>query len=349
VGEAAFTEDNHLPIIISLEVHADLEQQEVMVDIMKEEWGDKLLDKPLDDCNPHDRQPLLEELFDKILIKVKRPPAKASIPVSNSDLLLAPVPSDNDLSGSEDERCDVAVRKQKELKVPICDSLAALAIYTHSEHWNHDFNHPASRTHSHIFSIEEKDILRLYKEQAKELLAHNRRYFMRAYPNPRLRFDSSNPDPSPFWRKGVQMVAMNWQDNDYAEMALNDAMFTPDTKGWVLKPRGYRSDDVSYEPEYRTMDLRITIYAGQAIPLPEARQKKDKSGGVNVGVGTGDKRFRPVVQAEIIIGQGDASGKFVQKTTAQTTDNPNWAPKGDGFVLVFNNLTNVEEELSFVR
>jgi len=71
IKESAF-ESNPLPIIISLEVGAEKEQQEVMVDIMKEEWGELLLDTHFDACDPTQRQPRLEELYKKILIKVKR-------------------------------------------------------------------------------------------------------------------------------------------------------------------------------------------------------------------------------------------------------------------------------------
>jgi len=65
VRETAFV-NNNLPIIVSLEVHADLEQQEIMVDIMKEEWKGLLIDEAHPLCDPAKRLPRLEELLGKV-------------------------------------------------------------------------------------------------------------------------------------------------------------------------------------------------------------------------------------------------------------------------------------------
>jgi phosphatidylinositol phospholipase C, delta len=65
VRETAFLTTN-LPIIVSLEVHADLEQQETMVQIMKEEWKGLLIDEAHETCNPEERLPKLNELFNKV-------------------------------------------------------------------------------------------------------------------------------------------------------------------------------------------------------------------------------------------------------------------------------------------
>lgn len=59
------------PLILSLEVHCSPDQQSVMVKIMKDEFGDKLVLQPLrDNC----QLPSPEELKGRILIKVKGPP-----------------------------------------------------------------------------------------------------------------------------------------------------------------------------------------------------------------------------------------------------------------------------------
>jgi phosphatidylinositol phospholipase C delta len=340
IKESAFTEENDLPIIISLEVHACMEQQEVMVDIMKEEWAGLLLDKPFDTCKPAGRQPSLQELRRKILIKVKRPPEKVTLLPGNNITLMPPTALEEDPAcASEDERCelnekycngselnekycngsDLNEKKQKQPPipaVPICESLGALAIYTHSERFRSNFKLPAAQTHSHIFSVAEKRILELHASEKKaELLAHNRRFFMRAYPNP-SRVDSSNMDPSLFWRKGVQMVAMNWQCWD-EDMVLNDAMFAPDTRGWVLKPPGFRSDDNDLAIQYRTLDLRITIYAGQHIPLPERRQKDDDVPSTIILTHTAEeKRFRPYVEVKLLVEKAEEKEKAAKAAKA---------------------------------
>lgn len=65
IRETAFLTTN-LPIIVSLEVHADLEQQETMVQIMKEEWKGLLVDEAHESCNPEERLPKLSDLLNKV-------------------------------------------------------------------------------------------------------------------------------------------------------------------------------------------------------------------------------------------------------------------------------------------
>ncbi|KAK0718829.1 PLC-like phosphodiesterase [Apiosordaria backusii] len=321
VRETAF-ERNPLPIIVSLEVGADKEHQEMMVQIMKEEWDGLLLDKPFDHICQYTQQPRLNELYHKILIKVKR---------------------------LDDSQVEAEIERGRKLgissiraKPPITEALAKLAIYTHSEHFD-DHQSLSSRTPSHIFSLSEDCFHALAQDAAKirTLLSHNRDFFMRIYPKG-LRVDSSNPDPSFHWRRGVQMVAMNWQRTDEG-MMINDAMFA-NTHGWVLKPAGLLSDenvDVEDIPR-RTLDLRITVLAGQAIPLPQDRRQ---FGGVGV---MGDRKFRPMVKVELHVEkQKGGNQDLVKETAVAETDNPDW---GYGSrALEFWEVKDVVEGLSFVR
>ncbi|KAK7750442.1 hypothetical protein SLS62_007631 [Diatrype stigma] len=348
VREAAF-EKSSLPLIVSLEVHADPEQQEVMVQIMKQEWGELLVDKPSEQC-PSGRMPTLEELQNKILVKVKRASSKPE--GTSSTLSPYSIIVDDEGTGSDDDRPTSSNGKKR--RVPICESLSALAIHTHSEHFE-TFESTAAKTPSHIFSISEKKILELHETKNREMFAHNRHYFMRAYPNG-YRFDSSNLDPSLFWRKGVQMVAMNWQSCDEG-MMLNEAMFSGE-HGWVLKPPGYRSEDKSNTQEdaipHRTLTLSIRVLAGQHIPLPES-------------VSDGEtKKFRPLVKCELHVEKPEErsgafiegggrihEGEYKQKTTASKTNHPDFGTSipgaNDNNLLEFRNVPNVVEQLSFVR
>ncbi|KAK4229033.1 putative 1-phosphatidylinositol-4,5-bisphosphate phosphodiesterase [Podospora fimiseda] len=321
VAESAF-EKNPLPIIVSLEVGAEEQQQEMMVQIMKEEWAGLLLDAPFDHIDPYQHQPRLQDLYHKILIKVKR--------IDNSQLE-AEIERGRSLGIS-------SIRK----KPPICPALAQLAIYTHSEHYE-DHKSLGSRTPSHIFSLSEDcfSALALDKERIRNLLSHNRDFFMRIYPKG-LRVDSSNPDPSFHWRRGVQMVAMNWQRTDEG-MMINDAMFA-NTNGWIPKPPGLLSDsavDVEDIPR-RTLDLTITVLAGQSIPLPQDRRQHN-----GIGI-SGLKSFKPVIKVELHVDkQPNKSAPCTRSTVPAETDNPDWgyhpAP------LEFYDVKNVVEELSFVR
>ncbi|KAH7175539.1 PLC-like phosphodiesterase [Dactylonectria macrodidyma] len=355
IKETAF-EGNDLPIIISLEVHTDTDQQEIMVKIMKEEWKGLLLDAPLDGCDPKFRLPKLGDLRNKILIKVKKAHDKIVVPATTMGLP-AILSEDADASDSEDDH----VRERpwlisgssapgyippdsKSAKVPICESLGSLAIYTRSQHYK-SLETPEAKIPPHIFSISENRIRELRQKQHREMFTHNKGYFMRAFPAGR-RIDSSNPDPSLFWRGGVQMVAMNWQNVDQG-MMLNEGMFA-DTKGWVLKPPGYLSSNKSTETESeaapgRTMNLKITVFAGRHIPLQEGDANDNTRSASTI---------RPLIKAELHVGRPDETDRdgeceYKQKSDVGRTDHPSFGPQGS--LLKFLNIPKVVEELGFIR
>jgi phosphatidylinositol phospholipase C delta len=325
-----------LPIIVSLEVHADLGQQQKMVDIMKEEWAGYLIEAPHEGCNPDERLPLLEDLQNKILVKVKKAIAdRQDLTPANTASTLSPMPSRVDTesihSGSEDDRS--APKK----KVKICEALSNLGVYTHSEHFT-TFEAPSAKSPPHIFSIGESQILDLHEKSRTEMFAHNRDFFMRAYPAG-FRIDSSNLDPSIFWRKGVQMVALNWQTLDEG-MMLNEGMFAGE-HGWVLKPPGYRSDP-NEAVNYKTCNLKITVFAGQHIPIPDKQTERG---------------FHPYVRCELHVekekeakleGGGEIEKEeYKKKTPHSKGDHPDWGQ--EGHVMTFPTIERVVEELSFVR
>ncbi|KFZ12893.1 hypothetical protein V502_06868 [Pseudogymnoascus sp. VKM F-4520 (FW-2644)] len=306
VRESAFQTTN-LPLIVSLQVGCDVDQQEVMVQIMKEEWAGVLVDTAHPTCHPEERLPRLDELLNKILIKVKRsaevPPSEPTSPgvsMTTSSNPISPLTTSTTLSSrpstltptasistpltpttshdaldalsiSSRSRSPSLSRSRSRSPAPknkgrIHPSLSALGIYTHSSHFS-SLTASSASTPSHIYSLSESDILELFAASPNALLAHNRRYMMRAYPAG-FRIDSSNPDPSVFWRKGIQMAALNWQVWDEGTM-LNEAMFA-DSDGWVLKPPGLREGGELAEldakkVEGKLLDLRIRIFAAQRI------------------------------------------------------------------------------------
>lgn len=123
------------------------------------------------------------------------------------------------------------------------------------------FDAPAAKKFNHIFSFMESSFSKnsRTKEDKMALDIHNMRYLMRVYPDG-TRLASSNFDPLIYWRRGVQMAALNWQTFDLG-MQLNRAMFEggQDSSGYVLKP-----------PELR--DIQVLPY-NQDI----ARGKKERS------------------------------------------------------------------------
>ncbi|KAL5615770.1 hypothetical protein FOBRF1_004518 [Fusarium oxysporum] len=158
INKYAFVK-SRFPLWIPLEVHCNPNQQAIMVNIMKEVFGSRLVTKTLEVC--YDKLPSPSELMERILIKHFRA-----------------------------------------------------------------------------------------KEQKIAVDLHNQRYMVRVYPN-HTRTISNNFDPLLYWRRGIQMVALNWQTFDLG-MQINCAMLDggQDFSGYVLKPAVLRGIQVLlYEPE----------------------------------------------------------------------------------------------------
>jgi hypothetical protein len=206
------------PLIVSLETHCSPEQQEIMVAIMMETWRGMLLPEPTDDVN---QLPSPADLRHKILVKVKyAPPEGGSPQPTESDEVALPA--------------GAAAAKKNQKPAKIIQALSKLGIYTRGVSFK-SLTQPEATMPSHIFSLSENAVMEVHEKSARELFDHNRHYLMRAYPSG-LRIRSSNLDPAVFWRKGIQIVALNWQNWDEG-MMLNEAMFAG-TGGYVLKPEG---------------------------------------------------------------------------------------------------------------
>lgn len=213
IRQYAFTVTD-LPLIVSLEVHAGPEQQEIMVKIMKDVWAGYLLEPPPEDARA---LPPPQDFKNKILVKVKYAPP------GNEDLASSPTSaSDDDIAGAstteaaEAEAAAAAAKKKKKKPSKIIHALSNLGIYTRGVSFK-SLSQPEATMPTHVFSLSEKGIKEVHEKQSQDLFEHNRRYLMRAYPSG-LRIGSSNLDPAPFWRKGIQIVALNWQNWDEGMM-----------------------------------------------------------------------------------------------------------------------------------
>ncbi|KAL8905719.1 MAG: hypothetical protein Q9207_002475 [Kuettlingeria erythrocarpa] len=347
---ASLQEEDDLPVIVSLEVHAGHEQQEVMVEIIEQVWRGLLVKPP---SGRPEQLPSPGELREKILIKVKYvAPEKVSAPATAEKAAKTRMrrkksaesssSSDSDNQGSED------ARKQKQSS--IIEPLSALGVYTRSYHFK-DLSSPEANVPCHVFSLSEKKFMNVHGSHGPTLFSHNRNYLMRAFPSG-TRVTSSNLDPAVFWRKGVQIVALNWQKYD-AGMMLNEGMFAG-SGGWVLKPKEYRGErggqnaGVSDQSQadaiaHKTLSLSIDILAGARLPLPSGDHD---SGG-----------FKPYVKCELhvekqeertgaaIEGGGKSSdGEFKRKTKHGRGIDPDFG----GERVAFSDVRGVVEQLCFV-
>lgn len=166
---------------------------------------------------------------------------------------------------------------------------------------------------------------------------------MRIYPFA-FRVNSSNLDPAFCWRRGAQLVALNWQNLDKG-MMLNHGMFAG-TAGWVLKPDGYRSSEPSSDLiQRRTLNLVLEVFAAQNLSLPPDESK--------------EKGFKPYVNCQLHVeepdgpvaaGQDDASSDSEKSSFRRCTKSSSGVnPDFKGQKLVFPTVTGAVEELSFVR
>lgn len=404
IRDSAFSHGNELPVIISLEVHANGPQQEKMVEIMREVWGDLLLDAQLAECDPETKQPTLRDLRNKILVKAKTgsqaiqvariaPARKQSLlrkltrsisskaPLQEAKSATVAIPaataepdsestivaSESSASGiypygskplslKEDAHCH---QKETSNKKIITEALKKLAVYTYSPGQFESFDREDSKKPAHIYSFGEEKLKGLHKTHHNTLFKHNTGYLARTFPESLSSFLSSNPNyPTLFWRKGVQMVALNWQVWDTA-MELNDAMFDHE-RGWVLKPPGYRSSTTSSADcqanvdGKKRLDLTITVLAGQHIPTHEnTEQQKEGTARINVS-GTHATSFRPRVTcflhvesaAERDPRKAISKDEIAKSTRVAQTEQPDW---GSGGSRLHFSADHVVEELSFLR
>ena len=123
IRDSAFVVSD-LPVIISLEVHANREQQQIMVDIINEAWKGMLVEIP-SDVAP-EKLPTLGELKRKILIKTKATSLKAA--EEKAEVLEAVEES------SEQSTEDQAQKPVKPSKV--LEALAKMAVYTRAYHFS---------------------------------------------------------------------------------------------------------------------------------------------------------------------------------------------------------------------
>ena len=215
--------------------------------------------------------------------------------------------------------------KKKKHRSKIIKSLGSLGVYASGLKFD-SFTAAESKSHNHIFSLAERQFFSLCRDQdhKAQLEKHNMRYLMRIYPSA-FRMRSTNPDPLAFWRRGVQMVALNWQTYDLG-MQMNEAMFASgsDRTGYVLKPTELRrstlasgspidpSSPGSTKIEKKLIGFSVDMISAQQIPRPRGFDNDDS--------------LNPYVEVEMFSaedkGEGVASGEGGQVTSARNGVRP---------------------------
>jgi len=316
IGKHAFRPEEGIigPVIISLECHAGISQQKKCVEIMAKYWGDMLVHKPIfegeKEIEDVKKLPSPLELQGKILVKSKY---RAADPVTTTvaDTVVPQV--EDDTSSSSDSELEEEARKankKKPKKHKVIRDLAKLGVYCSAHHFQ-GFHHESAKIPNHVYSFSERSYLPHVDPSPLPAYIHNINHLTRIYPFG-LRFSSNNADPTPYWRLGCQLVALNWQKIDDG-MMLNEALFSGEG-GYVLKPETYRLPlAVNSLPSNQTFDLSIEVIACQNIPLPRGDSK--------------EKGFKPYFKFELHVDtvpamQDRPKKQLKAKTKSRRTCNP---------------------------
>ncbi|KAJ4473664.1 PLC-like phosphodiesterase [Lentinula aciculospora] len=285
------------PVIISAEMHCGVQQQDMIVQIMKDAFGDALISAPVEGRAKITCLPSPEDLRGKIMLKTKNLNVSsgkdAGLRPKKAATKTAPVDDDDSSSSSISTASSASHASHSSLLGEIKDlksklarkvrsksrtkhkemsfALASLLVYTvgvkcrgigASEHYEPE----------HIFSISENSANKYLSTNMLDLVKHTQSHVVRVYPKG-TRIDSSNYEPHLYWAAGAQVVAINWQTFDLGYM-INYAMFQRNGRsGYVLKPLALRPGNENLLRKSTKHYLDLTIISAQQLPLP-----KDKSG-----------------------------------------------------------------------
>ncbi|KAF3940711.1 hypothetical protein ABW19_dt0202772 [Dactylella cylindrospora] len=375
IGKYAFVATQY-PVILSLEVHCSPDQQVIMAENLRTILGEKLVVAP-SISNPMSL-PSPKQLKNKILVKVKghdelislsseitesTPSISVSTASTPSSKLRVPKDSSTNTATSSSNSTEDSdelgassggshrptnLRKPPRPASKIAKELGELGVYFRGQKFK-NFSLPESKSFNHVFSLAERTFISLCKDKDKkaQLEKHNLRYLMRVYPSG-WRVTSRNFDPLAFWRRGVQMVALNWQTYDIG-VQLNDAMFASayDRTGYVLKPDELRStkhiieavasENAASKLGRKLVSFSIEIISAQQLP----RVGKDRDcldSYVEIEVFSADDKARGLVTAN---GGIDKSGSGRMSGLGAPQRRRTKLVKGNLFAPVWN------EQLSF--
>ncbi|PHH49095.1 1-phosphatidylinositol 4,5-bisphosphate phosphodiesterase delta-4 [Ceratocystis fimbriata CBS 114723] len=302
------------PLWISLEVHTNPTQQARMVQIMKDIFGPLLVTEPLDPMShtlpsPEElmgriiikvKKPVVKDDHRQgIDIKTRRrgnsltssspshplgeitmtpshsmPPSPVLQPVGRAKTMPMSgrgldIGSYYNLSHESDSSSETST-ENKTVKV-----LGDLGVYCTGVKFR-GFESPEAKAFNHIFSFKEDSFEKCSrtKDLKRAMETHNRNYLMRVYPS-QFRVTSNNFDPIVYWRRGVQMAALNWQTFDLG-MQLNRAMFSGgnDGTGYVLKPPSLLQQEIPSHTqppnhhERKEISMTLNVISVQQLICP---------------------------------------------------------------------------------
>lgn len=277
--------------------------------------------------------------------------------------------SSSGLSDSESLTDDVARAKDSKRRhktSKIIQVLGELGVYSVGITFS-GFDASESKTYNHIYSLSEQSFDRNCRnqEQKRIITRHNMRHMMRVYPAA-YRVSSGNFDPLKYWRRSVQMVALNWQTYDLG-MQMNDAMFAggTDQSGYVLKPSEIReikmlptvpeeAGEGHVKRERKNVTFSIDVISAQQLMRPKTlTTNRTLDPYIEVEVYHSDDKNK---ESKGVVGEGglDASGKYGSSGLGTPHRRRTKIIRENGFNPIFDEkfnftLTTKHPELVFVR
>jgi phosphatidylinositol phospholipase C delta len=302
IDKDAFTVSPY-PVILSLEVHTSVAQQDAMAEIMEKVFGDKLAKPTWEQGQEFIVTPAM--YMNKIIVKGKRIPVTKEAmrsaelhgvepQASMEALILGSSDEDDDDKPEEIKKARVQAKQEakqapappshgdaadaagsgkgkasdnKKAKViKLSDKLSAQIIMEskHLKPWSEAI---ASARSYECVSITEAKSENFFAKNYADCVKHNQRRFTRVYPAGH-RFDSSNYHPQVHWNAGAQIVALNWQSSESYELRLNKGKFRDNgNSGYVLKP-SYMLSGAGELPSSGAVTVEVQILSAFGLPKP---------------------------------------------------------------------------------
>ncbi|KIV96553.1 hypothetical protein PV10_00403 [Exophiala mesophila] len=268
------------PILLSLENHCGPQGQMRLVQIMKEVWGDRLLDEAVRQKGHEEQQGLgghvrLSDLGSKIAVIVEYHHPDEKLDSDDTESSSSDSDDENETPEEKEARKQYKQNKQNEIASKIIPELADLGVYAQSvkpsdNSW-YDKDELTNTPHHPLINLSESGLGSHMPTHSDKIARNNAKHLMRVYPKG-TRISSRNLKPVPFWGVGAQICALNWQTFG-ASMQINEALFS-DTDGYVLKPGPLRAGGTGV---LSSRKRRVTLHVGGAtdIPVPEDREPSE--------------------------------------------------------------------------